>query len=67
MDEDLPHRQNDVLSALARQPLDPLSGHELEHRLSVLRSEILRTEVHMAAASNTRDIAEALFRKSEQG
>lgn len=65
MDEDLPRRRDDVLNALTRQSLDPLSGHELEQRIAILQSEIARTQTHMTEASKTKNIAEALFRKSQ--
>ena len=65
MDEDLPRRRDDILTALTRQALDPLSAHELDERIAILQSEIARTQAHRAAASNTKNVAEALFRKSQ--
>lgn len=64
MEEELPRRRDDVLNALTQQMLDPLSSHELQQRIAILQSEIARTEAHLAAASNTKNIAEALFRKN---
>ncbi|WP_260582397.1 DUF1192 domain-containing protein [Sphingopyxis sp. PET50] len=62
-DEDLPRRRDDVLAALTRQPLDPLSVDELNDRIAVLESEIERTRKHRDAAGAFKMSAEALFRK----
>ena len=35
-DDDLPRRRDDVLTALTRQPLDPLSIDELGDRIEIL-------------------------------
>lgn len=64
MDDDLPRRRDDVLDALARQPLDPLSVDELESRIAALKAEIDRTERHLAAAGGIKANAEALFRRN---
>lgn len=63
-DEDLPRRRDDLLSRLAREPLDPLSIDELDERVALLEAEIERVKAHKAAASSHKAIAEALFRKS---
>lgn len=62
-DEELPRRRDDVLAALTRQPLDPLSLEELDARIAVLEGEIARTKSHKAAAGSFKASAEALFRK----
>ncbi|APW73445.1 DUF1192 domain-containing protein [Sphingopyxis granuli] len=62
-DDDLPRRRDDLLAALIRQPLDPLSVDELADRIAVLEAEIERTRKHAAAAGSFKASAEALFRK----
>ena len=62
-DDELPRRRDDVLDALARQPLDPLSVDELSERIVALEAEIDRTRKHLAAAGGVKANAEALFRK----
>ena len=62
-DDDLPRRRDDVLAALIKQPLDPLSLDELDDRVAVLESEIERVKAHKAAAGTFKANAEALFRK----
>src|SRR3546814_7656795 len=62
-DDDLPRRQGDMLAALIRQPLDPLSVDELDERVALLEAEIERVRAHKAAATSHKAIAESLFRK----
>lgn len=62
-DEELPRRRDDVLSALIREPLDPLSVDELDARVAALEAEIERIRAHRAAAASQKAAAEALFRK----
>ncbi len=62
-DDDLPRRRDDVLAALIKQPLDPLSVDELDDRIAVLQAEIERIKAHKAAAGGFQASAEALFRK----
>ncbi len=62
-DDDLPRRRDDVLTALTRQPLDPLSIDELGDRIEILEAEIARIKAHRAAATSQKAAAEALFRK----
>lgn len=62
-DDDLPRRRDDVLAALIKQPLDPLSLDELDDRVAVLEGEIGRVKAHKAAAGTFKASAEALFRK----
>ncbi|WP_447757208.1 DUF1192 family protein [Sphingopyxis fribergensis] len=63
-DDDLPRRRDDVLTALVKQPLDPLSVDELGERIEILEAEIERVKAHRAAATSQKAAAEALFRKS---
>ncbi|HKX90058.1 MAG TPA: DUF1192 domain-containing protein [Sphingopyxis sp.] len=63
-DDDLPRRRDDVLTALVRQPLDPLSVDELDDRIAALEGEIARIRAHRSAATSQKAAAEALFRKS---
>ncbi len=62
-DEDLPRRRDDVLAALTKQALDPLSVDELADRIAVLEAEIARTKKHRDAAGGFKASAEALFKK----
>lgn len=64
MDDNLPLRGTDPLSQLLRQDLDPLSIDELKERIEVLKSEIVRCEAKVGAASSHRNAADALFKKS---
>ena len=63
-DDDLPRRRDDVLTALIKQPLDPLSVDELDDRIAALEGEIERIKAHRRAATSQKAAAEALFRKS---
>lgn len=63
-DDDLPRRRDDVLTALIKQPLDPLSVDELDDRIAALEGEIARIKAHRSAATSQKAAAEALFRKS---
>jgi len=62
-DDDLPRRRDDVLAALIKQPLDPLSVDELDERIGALEGEIARIKAHRSAATSQKAAAEALFRK----
>jgi len=62
-DDDLPRRRDDVLTALIKQPLDPLSVDELGERIEILEAEIARVKAHRSAATSQKAAAEALFRK----
>ena len=62
-DDDLPRRRDDVLTALTRQALDPLSVDELDDRIAALEGEIARIKAHRSAATSQKAAAEALFRK----
>ena len=62
-DDDLPRRRDDILAALTKQPLDPLSVDELNERIELLEAEIERVKAHRAAATSHKAIAESLFKK----
>ena len=63
-DDDLPRRRDDVLTALIKQSLGPLSVDELSERIAILEAEIERVKAHRAAATSHKAIADALFKKS---
>lgn len=63
MDENLPRKADDILTALTRQDLDPFSVAELDERMDTLRAEIARTQQRRDYAVNHKASAEALFRK----
>ena len=61
--EDAPSRPDDLLDALVRQDLDPLSVAELDARITVLQGEIARCQVKKDQAVSHRVIADDLFRR----
>jgi uncharacterized small protein (DUF1192 family) len=61
--EDTPSRSDDLLDALVRQDLDPLSVAELDARITVLQGEIARCQVKKDRAVSHRAIADDLFRR----
>jgi uncharacterized small protein (DUF1192 family) len=62
-EESFPKRSDDVLAALAKQDLDPLSVSELDARIAALETEIARCRGKRDAAVNHRATADALFRR----
>ena len=62
-DDNEPRRRDDVLAALTRQPLDPLSVDELNDRIAVLQEEIERTRARISFATSHKASADALFKK----
>lgn len=62
-DENLPRNRDDLIAALARQDLDPLSVAELDSRAAALEVEIARVRAHRDRAVKQRASADALFRK----
>lgn len=62
-DDDLPRRRDDMLTALIKQSLDPLSLDELSERIEILEAEIERVKAHRAVATSHKAIADALFKK----
>ena len=64
LDDLLPRRKpDDVLSALTRQDLDPLSVEELSERIAALEAELARTRAKLDGAKSFRSAADALFKK----
>ncbi len=61
--EDAPSRPDDLLDALVRQDLDPLSVAELDARITVLQGEIARCHLKKGRAISHRAIADDLFRR----
>ncbi|PXA85889.1 DUF1192 domain-containing protein [Nostoc sp. 3335mG] len=62
-EDDLPHRADDPVAALARQDLDPLSVEELTARVTALEIEIARTRRKIEGAVNHRATADSLFKR----
>ncbi len=56
-------RAGDLVKALAREDLDPLSVTELDERIAALTAEIERTRSKRERAVNHKASAEALFKK----
>lgn len=63
--DDLPRPRGDAADALAREPLDTYSQHELAQRIALLEAEIARVRAHSERSSRDRAAAEALFRGRE--
>lgn len=63
MEEYLPKKADDILTAVTRQDLDPFSVTELDARIETLKAEIVRTQQRRDYAVNHKASAEALFRK----
>ncbi len=65
-DDDRPHRQSgargDAASLLAGESLDSYSLDELDARVVLLETEILRVKSHRDKAASHRLAAETLFR-----
>ena len=61
--DDTPSRPDDMLDALVRQDLDPLSVAELDARITVLQGEIARCQQKKERAVNHRASADELFRR----
>jgi uncharacterized small protein (DUF1192 family) len=65
MDEDaktLPMARNGALSHKTGESLDTLSLHELDERIELLKSEILRLQSVREAKVQSQSAAEALFK-----
>ena len=60
-DDDRPRPRGDAASKLATEDLGPYSQDELQERIRLLESEIVRVEKHRLSAAAHRDAAEALF------
>ncbi len=63
LDDLMPRKKDDPLSALARQDLDPLSLDELDARVAALEAEIARVKAKRESAGAFKSAADALFRK----
>ena len=63
LDDLLPRRKDDPLSALSAQDLDPLSIEELDVRIAALQAEIERVKAKRDGATAFKSAADALFRK----
>ncbi len=61
--DDTPSRPDDLLDALVRQDLDPLSVAELDARITVLQGEITRCQLKKDRAVSHRASADDLFRR----
>ncbi len=64
LDELFPDKPDDPLKLLTKQDLDPLSVDELQARIAVLESEIVRVKGKLENAVNFRASADELFKKS---
>ena len=64
-DDDRPRPRGDAASKLATEDLGPYSQDELQQRIRLLESEIVRVEKHRLSAAAHRDAAEALFGRKE--
>ena len=63
-DDDLPRPRGDAASKLAAELLDSYSVDELNTRIQLLESEIMRIVAHRDKAKAHRVAADALFGKS---
>jgi uncharacterized small protein (DUF1192 family) len=61
MDDDLPRPRGDAASLLAGEALDSYSVDELNERIQLLESEIIRIVAHRDRAKAHRVAADALF------
>lgn len=61
--DDTLSRPDDLLDALVRQDLDPLSVAELDARITVLQGEIARCQQKKDRAVTHRASADELFRR----
>ena len=63
MDDDPPRPKGDAASLLAKEALDAYSVDELNERIQLLESEIVRIVAHRDKAKAHRVAADALFGK----
>ena len=61
-DDDRPRSRTDAASTLAKEALDSYSREELDVRIQLLETEILRVQAHRDKAEAHMSAAEALFR-----
>lgn len=64
MDDEDDFKPGDPIVEIGKEDLDPLSVHELDKRIALLKAEIARTEAHKAGKSDHLSAADALFKKS---
>lgn len=64
MDEEDDFKPGDPIVEIGKEDLDPLSVHELDKRIALLKAEITRTEAHKSGKSSHLSAADALFKKS---
>lgn len=64
-ENDRPRPKGDAASKLATEDLGPYSQDELQERIRLLETEIVRVEKHRLSAAAHRDAAEALFGRKE--
>jgi uncharacterized small protein (DUF1192 family) len=60
-DDDLPRRKGDAASKLAGEALDSYSVEELNERIQLCESEVMRIVAHRDRAKAHRVAADALF------
>lgn len=65
MEEDIELSAGSLLAQLLGEDLSLLGGEEPQERISALRNEIGRVETMLESKKGSRDVAEALFGKSE--
>ncbi len=58
-----PPRAGDPLALAVKTDLDPLSVAELDARIALLESEIIRTRAKRDHATRHRSVADALFKR----
>ncbi len=63
MDDLEPRKRSDALDALIREDLSMKSVEELTDRIELLKGEIERISAEIGKKQNSRDAAEAFFRK----
>jgi len=63
MDDLEPRKRSEALRALIREDLSMKSVEELTERIEVLKGEIERISTEIGKKQNSRDAAEAFFRK----
>jgi uncharacterized small protein (DUF1192 family) len=61
--EELSPRKKPVPEIVPGQDLSAMSAHELEARIATMEAEILRSRAAIAARHDTKNAADAIFRK----
>lgn len=65
-DDDRPRPRGDAASALKAESLDSYSRDELDERIALLETEIVRVKTHRDKAQAHMAAADALFGKPKQ-